>query len=241
MAAATRCVVCGSASSPSKRRASHDGMVAPQRPAKPATCLKLWIGTMPGHDRRPDAARARRLQEAQVVRVVEEELRDDAAGAGVDLGLQVVEVRVEATGCRGASRDSRPPTPRSRRALEARDQVGGIGIAAGMRRCSLVPTPRRRIAAQGDDVADARLPCSSAPPRRPRPWSPARRSGARRARATSRARGAPRWRACARAWSRRRHRSPTRSGAAAARAAGSRSTAPPPSSPSWAGRTRRRR
>ena len=48
MAAATRCVVCGSSSSPSKRRASHDGMVAPQRPAKPATCLKLWIGTMPG-------------------------------------------------------------------------------------------------------------------------------------------------------------------------------------------------
>ena len=65
-------------------------------------------------DRHPDAGRARALEKAQVVRVVEAELGDDAIGAGVDLGLEVVDVGRRASGSRGASRDSR--RPRSRRA-----------------------------------------------------------------------------------------------------------------------------
>ncbi len=38
-------------------------------------------------DRHPDAGRASPLEEAQVVGIVESELRDDAVRAGVDLGL----------------------------------------------------------------------------------------------------------------------------------------------------------
>ena len=33
---------------PLEALAQVSGAVAPVRPAKPATCLKLWIGTMPG-------------------------------------------------------------------------------------------------------------------------------------------------------------------------------------------------
>ena len=48
-----------------------------------------------GRDRHPDAGRARALEKAQEMRVIETELRDDAVGAGVDLGLQIVDVGLD--------------------------------------------------------------------------------------------------------------------------------------------------
>ena len=48
-------------------------------------CAKLVIGMMPGHDRAGDAGLARALDEVEVERVVEEELRDEELRAGVDL------------------------------------------------------------------------------------------------------------------------------------------------------------
>ena len=52
----------------------------------------------PGDDRHVDPGRAGRGDEVEVVAVVEEELGDQKAGAGVDLGLQVGEVGLEAGG-----------------------------------------------------------------------------------------------------------------------------------------------
>src|SRR6185312_4055240 len=44
-----------------------------------------------GGDRHPDASGAGPLQEAQVMGVVEAELGDDAVGAGIDLGFEVLQ------------------------------------------------------------------------------------------------------------------------------------------------------
>ena len=52
----------------------------------------------PGDDRHVDPALARRGDEVEVDAVVEEELGDQEAGAGVDLGLQVGEVGLEVGG-----------------------------------------------------------------------------------------------------------------------------------------------
>ena len=67
----------------------HGGAAAP---GEPGDLLEIVDRHDARHDRRPDAARARRLQEAEVVGVVEEELGDDAVGARVDLGFEVVHV-----------------------------------------------------------------------------------------------------------------------------------------------------
>ncbi len=76
------------------RQPGRHGRPAPPRKAR--HLLEIVDRHDAGHDRRPDAARARRLQEAQVVRVVEEELRDDARGARIDLGFEVVEIGIDA-------------------------------------------------------------------------------------------------------------------------------------------------
>ena len=72
------------------------------------------------------------LEKAQIVVVVEEKLGDDARCAGIDLGFQVVEVPARSglsgwlSGVAGDG-DLEIANP-----LQAADQVGGIGIAAGM-------------------------------------------------------------------------------------------------------------
>ncbi len=129
-------------------------MVAPQRPGKARHLLEIVDRHDARNDRRPDAARTRRLEKAQVVRVVEEELRDDARRARIDLGLEVVEVGGDVgtvgmlLGIAGNGNIEVADL------LEAAHQVGRIGVAAGMRTVRAAHTGRR-IAAQGNDVVHA--------------------------------------------------------------------------------------
>ena len=112
---------------------------------------------MPGMIGTQMPARARALEEAQVVRVVEAELRDDAVGAGIDLGLEVVEVggKRRAFGMLlGIAGDGDLEV---RDLLEAGDEIGRVGVAAGMRLVRAAGAAGG-IAAQRHDVADADVP-----------------------------------------------------------------------------------
>ncbi len=85
------------------------------------------------------------------------ELGDDAVGAGIDLGLEVVDVGLERRalgmllGIAGDG-DLEVADP-----LQAGHEIGGVDVAAGM---GLVvrAEARRRIAAQRHDVANAGFP-----------------------------------------------------------------------------------
>ncbi len=46
-------------------------------------------------DRDPDTGRAAAFKEAQIVRVVEAELGDDAVGTRINLGFQIVDVGLQ--------------------------------------------------------------------------------------------------------------------------------------------------
>ena len=102
-------------SRPSNLRASQAGTLAPVLRGKARHLLEVMDRHDARQDRAPDAGRAAALDEAQIVRVVEEELRDDARRAGVDLALQMLDVDLRATRSRDASPDSRRPRRRSRR------------------------------------------------------------------------------------------------------------------------------
>ena len=67
-----------------------------------------------GHDRDIDAARADAVEVAEVEVVIEEHLGDGAGRAGIDLGLQRVDIGVERRRSRDASRDRPTPRPRYR-------------------------------------------------------------------------------------------------------------------------------
>ena len=86
----------------------------------------------------------------------EEELGGRPVGAGVDLALEIVEIGCGAgkSGWHFGIGGDRNFERRDR--LQAGDQLGGIGIAAGMRR--ELGARLGRIAAQRDDVAHAELP-----------------------------------------------------------------------------------
>ncbi len=113
---------------------------------------------MPGDDRGGDAGGQGAVQEAQEHVGVEKILGDGAGGAGVQLALQIVEVRLGAGGGRvdfrvGGDRDLEVGD-----AAQAGDQVGGVSIAAGVRD---VAAAARDVAAQGDDVAHAHVPVAA--------------------------------------------------------------------------------
>ena len=113
-----------------------------------------------GDDRHVNAGGARPIEKAEVAIDVEEELGDRPAGAGVDLALEVVDVGLRARRLRMRLRIGGDGNVEAGHPLQPGDQIGGIGVAVRMR---LVPTrPLRRIAAQGDDVANAGRPV---PPR----------------------------------------------------------------------------
>ena len=100
------------------------------------------------------AARSRKRRKSSAL---EEELGDAAVGAGIDLALQVLEVGlgVGRVGVLlGIARDADLEVADL---LQAGDQFGGVGVAAGMRRV-LAAHAGRRIAAQRHDVADAGVP-----------------------------------------------------------------------------------
>ena len=97
----------------------------------------------------------RRLDEVEVDPVVEEELGDQEAGAGVDLGLQVAEVGLE-VGRLGV--DLGEAGAAEREVPAAGDELGELGGAAepalGLDEVLL---PARRVAAQREDVLDPGL------------------------------------------------------------------------------------
>src|SRR4029453_16437590 len=131
-AAATRCVVCGSWSKPSKRRANQAGTLAPQRAAKPETCLKLCTGAMPG--------------------TIGAQMRARCAGVYLGFGAGEVPRQVATVGMTlrvAGDRNLEIADP-----LQAADQVCGIGVAAGMGSIAAAGAAHR-VTAQGDDVVDA--------------------------------------------------------------------------------------
>uniref|UniRef100_A0A0N4ZXP4 EF-hand domain-containing protein n=1 Tax=Parastrongyloides trichosuri TaxID=131310 RepID=A0A0N4ZXP4_PARTI len=104
-----------------------------------------------GHPRRPHP-----VAETQEGLDVEEELGHGARGAGVDLGLQHLDVVVDGRAFRvlfriGADRDLKPAD-----AGDGGGQFGGVGVAVCARRIGAADARRTgRVAAQGDDVIDA--------------------------------------------------------------------------------------
>ena len=185
-------------------------------------------------------ARPHLVEVAQVEVVLEEELRDRPVGAGIDLGLQGVDVGIERGGLRVLLGIGRDRDLEVADALDAGHEVAGLGVAAGMR-------PRRRC---------RRRPAGS--PRSATMWrTPGIPVGVHdlvdlvagggdagevggRLQAASPRRCARRCCGCARGSSRRRRRSPRRISAAAARGARSRTRGSSPSRRSSAGRTRTR-
>ena len=117
------------------------------------------------HDRHADTSGGGTVTKAQVQIDVEKELGDRTAGAGVELGFQIIEV-VPGAARRGmgfgisGDADLEIGDP-----LQPGDQIRRIGIAAGMRRIAVraicrpaADRPVGRIAAQRDDMADAGFP-----------------------------------------------------------------------------------
>ena len=109
-----------------------------------------------GHQRHGDAGCRHLVAKAQEDRVVEEELRNGPCRAGIDLALEIVEVSSGAGGLRMGLRIGRDGELEWRDSQKAGDEVACPGIAAGRR--PVAPGAVRRIAAQGDDMADAGLP-----------------------------------------------------------------------------------
>ena len=114
-AAAISLRVAASSSSPSKRSASQRGTAAPAALGEILHLLEVLHRQDARHDRDVDAARAHPVEIAEIEIVLEEELRDRARRAGIDLGLEHVDVGVDASGCPDASPDRPTPTPRCRR------------------------------------------------------------------------------------------------------------------------------
>ncbi len=83
----------------------------------------------------------------------EEELRDRAVRAGIDLALEIIEIGFAVAGVRMDFRIGGDRNVERSDRLEARDQLGGIGVAARMR--CVGAAGLRRVAAQRDDVANA--------------------------------------------------------------------------------------
>ena len=109
-----------------------------------------------GLDGNRDAGGPGAVHESQVGAGVEKELGDGAAGAGVDLALEVVQVGRRAGRLGMGFGIGGDADLEIGDLLQARHQVGGVGVAAGMG-----PVGARalgRIAAQGHDVADSLLP-----------------------------------------------------------------------------------
>ena len=126
IAAAISLRVAGSSSSPSKRAASQSGTEAPVRCAKLFACLKFCTGRMPGVIGHGDAARPHAVEIAEVEIVLEEELRDRARRAGIDLGLQHVDVGIDRGRVRMLLRIGRDRHLGIGDALDAGDQIGAV-------------------------------------------------------------------------------------------------------------------
>src|SRR5262245_35501934 len=119
--------------------------------------LEIVDGNDAGHDGNVDAAGANAIEVAIEQFVLEEELRDRGGGAGVDLGLEHVDIGVDARRLRvllGVAADGNLERGDT---LDAFDEVGGVDVAAG-RGLVTFADPSGRIAAQRHDVAHAEIP-----------------------------------------------------------------------------------
>ena len=114
-----------------------------------------------GDDRHLDAGQVAALAEVVEVAIVEEELRADVVGAGVHLSLQVVHLLEPVRRGRvplGEAGDADAEAARvgdAFTALDERDQVARV--AEGVRGAVVVRHVLRRVAAQGQNVVDARV------------------------------------------------------------------------------------
>ncbi len=120
-----------------------------------------------GHDRNVDAAGAYAIEITEIKAVLEKELGDRAVGAGVDLGLEHIDVGRDRGAVRMFFRIGGDRYFDVGDAFDAADKVGGIFIAAWMRRETLADR-RQRIAAQRHDMAHAGAAHRRRSPRRPR-------------------------------------------------------------------------
>ncbi|KAG7666547.1 hypothetical protein KSW81_002826 [Nannochloris sp. 'desiccata'] len=121
-----------------------------------AGARKVGDGQDAGHDRLGDSRRRRAVAEAEEAFRREEELGDRPVRAGIELALEVVDLGLRAFGFRMALGIGRDRNLERVQGLEARDQIGGAGIAFGVRREG--GTRRARITSQRDDMADAHAP-----------------------------------------------------------------------------------
>jgi enterochelin esterase-like enzyme len=110
----------------------------------------------PGHDRHLDPHHPGRVAEAVELRVVEEQLRHDEAPAVVDFALQVFEISRHVEALRVAFGIARDADAELVASADEFDQLVGIREAAfGGDEIGLA---RLRVAAEGQDVADAGVP-----------------------------------------------------------------------------------
>jgi len=91
------------------------------------------------------------------VGVVETELGDDAIGPRIDLGFEIIHIGLEGRAFGMLFRIAPDRNFEWRDLLQPRNQIGGIDVAARMGLIGAADAIRR-VAAQGDDVADAGRP-----------------------------------------------------------------------------------
>src|SRR5262245_23188603 len=119
--------------------------------------LEIVDGNDPGHDGNVDPARADAIEVTIEQFVLEEELRDRGRRAGVDLGLEHVDIGIDARRLRMLLGVAADRNLERGDILDAFDQVGGVDVTAGRGLVALAD-PAGRIAAQRHDVADAKIP-----------------------------------------------------------------------------------
>src|SRR6516165_9542303 len=122
--------------------------------------LEILNGEDSRHDRDRYSGRAHALEIAEVEVVLEKELGHRARRTRIDLGLEHVDVGRDRRTIGMLLRIGRHRDFDVRDALDAGDEIGGVGIAAGMRRVFLTGAADR-IAAQRHDVAYAGLRVSA--------------------------------------------------------------------------------
>ena len=110
-----------------------------------------------GHDRNCDSPPARLVEEFEVDVIVEEELRDGARRAGVDLRLKRVEILFDRGAFRMAFGIGRHGNLKIADPANAAHEIGRRGVALRMR-LKFRPDACRRIAAQRHDMANAGVP-----------------------------------------------------------------------------------
>src|SRR5262245_2347835 len=145
---------------------SLESMAEPVRHMRARFCgeardlLEIVDGNDAGHDGNVDVAGADAIEVTVKQFVLEEELRDRGRGAGVDLGLEHVDIGVDARRLRMLLGIAGDGNLERGNGLDAFDEVGGVDVAAG-RGLVTFADPSGRIAAQRHNVSHAEIPIIS--------------------------------------------------------------------------------